>query len=137
MSYKQRCKRERNDIILKLVKQGVSTKDIARQLRCSVTVVQNVRRDAGLAPERRVWDDDKLARAREMLDDGAACSEIDRTLGIPRGSTRAKFPGEGWTPADRVMFENDTGQRRKPELRRPSFLDVAKPATPSRGTPFA
>lgn len=38
-----------------------------------------------------------LTQARNLFDDGASQSEIQRTTGLSRETLRKHFPGQGWT----------------------------------------
>lgn len=135
-SYQQR-KRERDEIIVKLLKQGVNAKNVARQMRVDPKVVHNVRRAAGLpSAQRRVWDDEKIERARQLLAEGAPPTEVDRTLGIPRGSTRTKFPDQAWSHEQYVQLSNETNQRMRPVPEKRSPLNT-RMMPPKAGTPFA
>lgn len=142
MSAFQERKRVRDELILKLAKQGVSTKNIARQVRVSAKLVQKIRHEAGLSAAHVVWTPELVERAQKLIADGVPAPEIDRTLRIRRGATRDKFPESTWSAQQRAEFENDCGtrQRVKPILRRPSFLatEFEKPLpAPRPGTPFS
>lgn len=131
--------RERDELIVKLARQNVSTPNICSQLRTNAKTVQRVLREAGLSRRRVTWTPERIAQAQALLADGAHYSEVDRTLRIAIGSTASKFPGQSkMSMQDLIDLQNDTGERAhfKPSLRRPAFLDVEPVAPSPRGTPF-
>ncbi|QPX62193.1 helix-turn-helix DNA binding domain protein [Mycobacterium phage Indlovu] len=93
---------------------------IARQVRCSETIVSRVRREAGLAKVTPPLTAQQLARAECLLADGCSRNEVARTLGVSSHQLRRAFPEARWSTEERVFAENDTGQRARtsPQLHR-------------------
>lgn len=52
------------------------------------------------------WSEDKLAKVKEMLDDGAPHREIAKTLGVSKNTILKYFPGSAWTHEQVVEHAN-------------------------------
>src|SRR5690606_9276142 len=92
--------------IARLTRAGVSAPQIATRLGCTTRTVTRVRAELGLTQSMpanacRPISAARLARAQELLDDGASFTEVGRTLGVSFGTLRKHFPGRQWS-ADEV-----------------------------------
>jgi DNA-binding CsgD family transcriptional regulator len=83
--------------IVALTKQGRTATEIADALGVTRRTVVRARRRAGIAqPVKPPLSDEERARARELLDDGASCTEVARTLGRNPKTILAHFPEYAW-----------------------------------------
>lgn len=86
------------DRIITLARYGYTTAEIADHLGCSARTVQRHRSAAGVGTLKVPnLSADEVARAAELLDDGASYRETARTLGRGVSQIIARFPGRGWT----------------------------------------
>ena len=112
MTAYQRKLAARNAEIVRLARLKVPTKRIARLTGVSTTVVLNVKKEAGIAPDKTPpLTREQLARAETLLADGCSRAEAARTLGVTRDQLRRAFPEAAWSKADRVEAEHATGIR--------------------------
>ncbi|UYL88159.1 helix-turn-helix DNA binding domain protein [Gordonia phage Evaa] len=90
---------ERAQRVAELTRAGLSASEIAVQLRVTVRTVGRDRRRTGTHGYRPArWSEEKLARAKALLDDGASYRETARTIGCDPSHLRRRFPGYGWPP---------------------------------------
>lgn len=91
--YERMCNRVKD-----LTEAGWSAAEIASELGCTQRTVTRYRARLGISQEYgskvspEVW-----AKAEPLLQDGASCEEVGRTLGVPGKSVRAKFPQYTWS----------------------------------------
>lgn len=121
----------RREAILKLARQGVSTKNIARTVNgTTVTEVQRVRREAGLSTAPRPLSEEQIAKARQLMLDGASRKEAARSVGATADQLRRALPElSGWDRATQTEAEHATGlrERNRPMIeRRPSTAPTSR-----------
>lgn len=136
---RRRDQAQRDAEIVRLLRlpSRLTNAQIARQVRCSETIVARVKKDAGLTRQTPPLTPEQLARAECLLADGCSRNEVARTLMVSKDQLRRAFPEARWSIEDRVFAENDTGQRAhtSPKLgrsmagRRPGPTAVEGPAT--------
>lgn len=86
----------RAERVAELTRQGVSGSAIADILGVTRrTVVRDRRRTGTSLPAHPRIPQEKIDRAVEMLKDGCAYIEVERTLGISFSNLRKRFPGYG------------------------------------------
>lgn len=96
---------ERRQTVVALSRMGVSIADIAAALRVTERTVQRTKVHMGIAaPPPPPLTADELARAAQLLDDGASFAEVARSIGRSTHALRNHFPGRGWTHAQVVEF---------------------------------
>jgi len=103
------------DLVVELALQGCSTTVIADKLGISERQVQRIRveRHANATPRTPLLTDEDVARAGQMLDDGASYAEVQRTLGHTFETIARRFPGRGWTKAQIGEYNSATRRLRK------------------------
>ncbi|QDF17579.1 hypothetical protein SEA_YAGO84_47 [Gordonia phage Yago84] len=90
---------ERAQRVAELTRAGLSAREIAARLRVTVRTVGRDRRRTGTNGHRPArWSEEKLARAKALLDDGASYRETAMTVGCDPTHLRRRFPGYGWPP---------------------------------------
>jgi hypothetical protein len=96
--YHERAQNRRAEVV-RLTALGFSAAQIAVWLGISARHVQRCRAAAGITqPCATPLTADEIARAEQMLDDGASLKEVARTLGRCREAIERRFPGRAWTP---------------------------------------
>ncbi|AYN57929.1 HTH DNA binding protein [Arthrobacter phage Faja] len=92
--------RVKKEEFLRLHHEGLSAPQLAKHFDVSQRHVARLRRELGVArdtPEAShrvdaVW----LAKAAQLLDDGAPVKEVAMTLGCTEATVNRHFPGRGW-----------------------------------------
>lgn len=91
--------------IVELTRAGWTAQQIADALRITSRTVARARVRRGVAkPPTPPLTDDEIQRAELLLDDGASCAEVARTLGRCPGAIRKRFPGRGGKPGAGVEW---------------------------------
>jgi hypothetical protein len=95
-----RPSRVNKEEFLRLHHEGLSAQELAKLFGISDRHVTRLRKEFGVANPsphgaRRV-DAAWLARASQMLDDGAPVKEVAATLGSTEATVHRHFPGRGW-----------------------------------------
>jgi DNA invertase Pin-like site-specific DNA recombinase len=94
---KERFRAERNAEILRLAKLGVRSTEIARITRVSLSLVQRLRTESGLAASRRpTMSQEQKDRAHHLLLDGASRREAARSVGCSEDQLYRTFPDLHW-----------------------------------------
>lgn len=88
---------------LRLHHEGLSAPELAKRFDITDRHVTRLRKELGVAQPsplatRRV-DSEWLARAAQLLDDGAPVKEVAMTLGCTEATVNRHFPGRGWDPS--------------------------------------
>lgn len=89
------------DYIIELLGKGMLYSEIARRVGCSERVVDRIvakHPELSRGPVNPPLTDAELARAKEMLEDGASYTEVSRTLGRNGRNLQRRLPGYSWTP---------------------------------------
>ena len=95
---------ERRDRVAELTRQGLTAGTIAEILSISKRSVQRHRSQRGVTQPPAVhMTAEELLRAKEMLEDGASCREVARTLGRTHGTILKRFPEYKWTKTQRLQ----------------------------------
>ncbi|AYN55849.1 helix-turn-helix DNA-binding domain protein [Arthrobacter phage Auxilium] len=88
------------DDFLHLHHQGLTAAQLAERFGISQRHVTRLRSELGVAQHvpyaARRMDAEALARAAELLDEGAALKEVGRTVGFDEVTIARHFPGRGW-----------------------------------------
>jgi transposase len=113
---------ERRSRIVTLCRSGLTVREAAARVGVGISAVTQARREAGLAkPRPPRMSAEELARAKAMLDDGASYAEVARTLGRGRMAIARRFPGFGWSMAERDEYMRNVrkfeGNNQRPILR--------------------
>lgn len=105
---------EAADLIVRYTEQGLGRQEIADRIGCSVDTVSNVRRRRGVPVQRSYrLSAEQLARAEQLLDDGASFAEAARSIGSTTSAVARRFPGRGWSYRECGLF---TAMLRKVEV---------------------
>lgn len=84
--------------VVDLSLQGLSVAEVARLTGFHRRTIERARARAGIAgPTPQSMDGQQIARAVQMLADGASYNEVARTLNVSVDQVRRRFPGRGWT----------------------------------------
>ena len=95
---------ERRDRVAELTRQGLTAGTIAEILGITKRSVQRHRKERGVTQPPAVhMTAEELLRAKEMLEDGASCREVARTLGRTHGTILKRFPECKWTKSQRLQ----------------------------------
>lgn len=96
---------ERYRTIKTMTQQGKTAAEIANALHITTRSVQRARHKLGLTktPPPPLTPEE-IARAKQMLDDGAPFSEAAATIGRSTHSLQRRFPGLGWDRQTVVQF---------------------------------
>src|SRR6516165_9652663 len=95
---------ERRDRVAELTHQGLTAGTIAEILGITKRSVQRHRSERGVTqPPPIHMTDRELLRAKEMLEDGASCREVARTLGRTHRTILKRFPECKWTKSQRLQ----------------------------------
>ena len=95
---------ERRDRVAELTRQGLTAGTIAEILGITKRSVQRHRSERGVTQPPAVhMTDRELLRAKEMLEDGASCREVARTLGRTHCTILNRFPEYKWTRSQAVQ----------------------------------
>jgi len=87
-----------DELVAKLTRQGWSAQQIADHLNVTTRTVTRSRKRSGVDKPPPQWmTAEEIARAEQMLDDGASLTEVARTLDRHPVSIWKRFPGRGWT----------------------------------------
>ncbi|WGH20335.1 helix-turn-helix DNA binding domain protein [Arthrobacter phage MaGuCo] len=107
-----------------LVAQDWTNVRLAAHFEVSLATVSRVRRELGLSrpPEA---DPVVLARAADLLADGASYKETRRTTGLSLDTLRAHFPGQGWTREQTGAWVSETRRLHKTLRRDPRVRSYA------------
>lgn len=74
-------------------------------LRVSSRTVVRYRRRAGVSrPIPEHITDEQLARAEQLLDDGASVAETARTVGVSPMGLHKHFPGRAWSHDEVIAY---------------------------------
>lgn len=97
--------------VVELTREGMSAAQIAERFGCTARSVQRARARAGITKQaRQPYSAEVRAQAAQMLDDGASCAEVARTLGVFYQTVRrAWFPGRAWTKSQ--VWEHNSALR--------------------------
>lgn len=88
--------------IEQLSRAGLTVTAIAAELGVCTATVVTARARAGLTKYQvRPFTPEEDERIDAMLTDGASYKEVARTIGRHRQSIARRFPGRGWSTADR------------------------------------
>lgn len=91
--------------IIWLTKRGWSIPRIANHLGISERTVQRTRAKAGLCrPPNTPITVEQIARAGNLLDDGASYSEVARTIGCCWETVAKYWPGRSWSQRQVLEF---------------------------------
>jgi DNA-binding CsgD family transcriptional regulator/DNA-binding transcriptional regulator YiaG len=84
-----------------VVKRGLTPKQIAAEMGCSIEQVYRFRREFGVAKPDHTKTlppmEERLKQAAKMVEEGASFAEICRTVHIHRETLNKHFPGKQWT----------------------------------------
>lgn len=100
------------DEFARLDAQGWTIPRLAAHFEVDPVTVCRIRKELGVARPVAV-DQAALARAAELLADGASYAETRRTTGLDRETLRRHFPGQGWTQAEVNAWVSDTRRLHK------------------------
>lgn len=89
------------DDVERLLKDGMSIHKVSVATGAPENAVRTVRKDLGLtrAPNRDGIEE-RLARAKAMIEDGASHYEVAKTLKMAPETLRRHFPGSQWSPQE-------------------------------------
>lgn len=91
--------------VVALSLQGLSVAEIARLTGFHRRTIERARARAGIAgPTPTSMGSEEIARAEQMLADGASYREVARTIGVCWTTVRRHFPGRGWTPQQAAEY---------------------------------
>lgn len=83
--------------IVEMSRQGMLVKTIADKLHISQRTVERYRdRTNTKAFEHKPLTEAELARAKELLEDGASYADVGRTIGRSPHAIRKRIPGYSW-----------------------------------------
>lgn len=106
--------RRREDMIVALSREGCRVAEIAALLGITERTVTRARSRRGIArPSYPQLTDDEIARAKQLLDDGASVAEAARSIGRTDHAIHRALPGRGWTPQQVHQFIAETRRYRK------------------------
>ena len=107
-------KAARREVIVKLARQGVATKNIIRQVNgTNEQEVRRIRREEGLNNTvRPPITAEQIERARQLMLDGTSRSEAARSVGATDDQLKRALPDlKGWTREQMIEAEHATGKR--------------------------
>jgi len=101
--------------IVRLSRQGMRPREVARQLFVCERTVQRVRKAHGIAPlvQRGTWTEDDLSKAEMLLADGNSVAEASRVTGISEKTLHRRFPKMGWTAQQSGAYARSVAIARK------------------------
>ena len=100
-----RVSAEAADLIVRYTQAGLGRQEIADRIGCSVDTVSNVRRRRGVRVRHSYrLSAEQLARAEQLLDDGASFAEAARSIGSTTSAVARRFPGRGWSYRECGLF---------------------------------
>lgn len=85
------------EAIARLTDEGLTGREIAKQLGYTEHAVWRIRKELGISPGIRMTPERKAA-IQHMVNDGWSWKEIERTEGANYDTMRRHFPGTAWTP---------------------------------------
>lgn len=89
----------RYDRIVELVREGLTTTEIANRMKVTRQTVNRAKRDRGLVTRSAPrFTADEIATVEAMLDDGVSYTEIGRTINRPASTICHRWPHRGWSP---------------------------------------
>lgn len=97
----------RNQLVEEWTRRGESAALIASRLGCTPRTVVRIRAALGIAkpaPHSSWMTPDEVERARALLDDGASCTEVARTLGRDSTTILKRFPQYRWTKTEAAQL---------------------------------
>lgn len=86
------------DIFRQMHDLGLSGVRIAQELGITTVSVYRIRKELGLETGAVRMTEERRAKIKAMLDDGASWMEIKKTLGVQHATMQKHFPGTQWTP---------------------------------------
>ena len=97
--------------IIRLHHYGLTVRQIAEQVGCTMRTVQRVKSANGLAQQVPATvgvpvSAERLAFAAQLFDDGASQWEVRRTTRLHQRTLQKHFPGRGWGPTQAAAFGN-------------------------------
>lgn len=104
--------------------QGWTIPRLAAHFEVNAATVSRIRRELGRTRPVQA-DPAALARAAELLDDGASYKEARRTTGLDLETLRRHFPGRGWTQAETNAWLSDTRRLHKALRQHPAVRTYA------------
>jgi DNA-binding CsgD family transcriptional regulator len=92
----------RCDAVVRMTKQGYSTRQIATVLGMTERSVTRYRKRAGITQGKPGVPPtaEQLELAAQLFEDGCSIAEVARTLGFSTSTIARYFPGRGWSPAE-------------------------------------
>lgn len=101
--------------VAELTRNHLSAREIAEIVHRSERQVTRIRTlmDARVCQPAPLLTEDELARAKELLDDGACCAEVARTLGRSPGTITKHFPEYRWTPSQWMTHVHEVQRLRR------------------------
>lgn len=96
-----RCDHRR---VLELSATGAKPAEIATELGVSARTVFRVLSKAGLTRHHQGLPVETTVRMGELLADGASYAEVSRTLNVAAKTVQRKYPGLGWSHAQRTEY---------------------------------
>ncbi|QBI98764.1 helix-turn-helix DNA binding protein [Mycobacterium phage Bobby] len=96
---------ERRVQIAKLIRQGLTNKEVAQIVGVTDRTVNRARERKGLKkPQPPRISEETLSAGYQMLLDGCSYAEVARTLGHSRDTWRRKLPGFAWSHVECGRF---------------------------------
>ena len=83
--------------LTRLTADGWTVAQLAEHFDAHPTSISKLRTSLGISPKPAMTPE-RRARISQMLADGWAYREIQRTEGADMETLRKHFPGQGWTP---------------------------------------
>lgn len=88
---------ERYRRIAELTRQGMTARQIAEALGCTMRTVCRARARTGVSrPAAPLYPDEVWVMAESLLKDGASLMEVARTIGCDHRTVTKRFPGYLW-----------------------------------------
>lgn len=114
--------------LARLVADGWTLPQLAEHYEVHVRTIGRIKTALGIAaqPPSHPMTPERLAKIRDMLDDGAPHAEIARTLHVDPHTIRKYFPGTAWTKQQHAEHVSALRRLNPHFNRRPAHYDTSK-----------